>query len=76
MFDLLKPFLSRIAGSIAGAIVAFLSAHEIAVLSQNDVATIVAFILVVFQVVYAIVHRLIDKKVNPTDSAVTPPPTA
>lgn len=75
MFDLLKPFLARIAGSIAGFVVTFLSAHEIAVLTNDDITTLVSFILLVFSIVYGIVHKLIDKKVNPHDTAVTPPAT-
>lgn len=74
MFDLLKPFLARIAGSIAGFIVTFLSAHEIAVLSNDDITTLVSFLLLVFSVVYGVVHKLISKKTNPADTAVTPTP--
>jgi hypothetical protein len=72
MFDLLKPFLARIAGSIAGFVVTFLSAHEIATLSNDDITTIVSFIVLVFSIVYGIVHKLLDKKLNPSDTAVTP----
>lgn len=72
MFDLLKPFLARIAGSIAGFIAAFLSAHEIAVLTNDDITTLVSFLLLVFSIVYGIVHKIISKKTNPADVAVSP----
>jgi hypothetical protein len=75
MFDLLKPFLARIAGAIAGFIVTFLSAHEIAVLTPDDTATLVSFIVLVFMVIYGIVHKIIDKKINPADTAVAPSKT-
>lgn len=75
MFDLLKPFLARIAGSLAGFVAAFLSAHEIAVLTNDDLTTLVSFIVLVFSIVYGIVHKLLNKKLNPADTAVTPPAT-
>ncbi len=72
MLDLLKPFLARIAGSVAAFIATFLSAHEIIVLSNDDLTTIVSFLLLIFSVVYGIVHKLVSKKTNPEDVAVTP----
>ncbi len=72
MFDLLKPFLARIAGSLIAGLAAFLSAHEIIVLTQNDISALVSTMLVVFGIVYSIAHKLISKKTNPGDIAVTP----
>jgi hypothetical protein len=72
MIELLKPFLARIAGSLAGFIATYLSAHEIMVLSQDDLTTLISFLLLVFSLVYGIVHKIISKKTNPTDSAITP----
>ena len=72
MFDLLKPFLARIAGSVAAFIATFLSAHEVAVLTNDDMTTLVSFLLLVFSIVYGVVHKLVSKKTNPDDVAVTP----
>lgn len=73
MVDFLRPILARLVGSFVGALaVWFASKYGIIIpdevkgeLTQNAVA----LMLLVFGIVYSLVHRAVSVKVNPTDTA-------
>lgn len=68
----LRPILGRIAGTVAGAIIAWLVASgvEIDAATQEQIRLATdALMLAVYGIVYAIVHRLWSKRFNPADAA-------
>ena len=70
----LRPFLSRLLATPIAALVAWLAAKGMEVDEQTAEAfrTTALFLLMgVFQLVYSLVHRTVDKKVNPGDAATT-----
>lgn len=72
MLDSLRPYIARIlAAAIAAGIGALATKLGIDATSvdQTALATSVGSFLTL--VIYAVVHKLIDKKVNPADSAST-----
>lgn len=72
MLDLLKPFISRIVAGIVASFLAFLTAKNINVdgdTAQQAIAAITGLALAVFSAIYAVIHKLIDKHVNPADAA-------
>jgi uncharacterized membrane protein (DUF441 family) len=70
--DLLRPYLSRLIAAALAGLVTWLAGKGIA-LDDTSVHTLteagVVVALTVFQALYAIIHRTIDKKVNPGDAA-------
>ena len=71
MFDLLKPFIARLAGSAAAWIAAYFAGHQLVTLTNDDQTTITSFLVLIALVVYSIVHKLVSKSTNPTDGATT-----
>lgn len=73
MVDFLKPILSRVIASWIAALAIYLSAHFNVVLDETTKAQLAAgFLAVIFGIgstVYAIFHRLVDKRLNPVDAA-------
>lgn len=73
MLNFLRPIVSRIIGSLVAAVALYLSSKLGIVLDDNAqeqiIAGGVAVALALFQIVYAIAHRVIDKRVNPGDAA-------
>lgn len=63
MFDLLKPFLARIAGSLAAGLATWLAAKNVP-LKPDDVAALSGAFVTVAYVVYSFVHILVDKKLG------------
>jgi hypothetical protein len=68
----LRPLLSRLVASIVGALVAWLTTKYGISLDEETIQGLIATMLGVFGVIYTIVHRLIDKKINPVDAASAP----
>lgn len=72
MIDILRPFLSRVIGALVAAFAAWLAAKGFDFdkdTQQQMVENLVGIILPLFGVIWAVVHKLIDKKVNPGDAA-------
>jgi uncharacterized membrane protein len=69
MIDFLRPFLSRIIAGWVAAFVAYLSTKFGVTLDAETQAGILAVLLGIFTTVYSIVHRVLDKKINPGDAA-------
>jgi hypothetical protein len=73
MLNFFRPMLSRVIGAWVAALAVWLSAKAGFVLDDNAqeqiIAGGVAVALAVFQTVYALAHRTIDKRVNPGDAA-------
>lgn len=71
MNGVLVSIFSRVAGSFVAALAAWLTARGIDVGDTTQLtASVAAILLFVAQVVYAVVHRFIDRRVNPKDAAV------
>ena len=62
MWDFLRPYISRIGGAIAGVVAAKISEGTGSVV---DPSTLIGIVLGV----YSVIHKLLDKKVNPSDAA-------
>lgn len=74
MIDMLRPFLSRVIGTVVGALVAWLAAKGInidAKTQQQVIEALITIIIPVYSIAREIVHRLIDKRINPADAAST-----
>ena len=73
MIDFLRPIIGRIAGSVVGALAAWLVGkygYTIDSGLQSQITDgLVAFMMLVFGVVYALVHKAVSAKVNPGDAA-------
>ena len=72
MPDFLKPYLSRIIATIIGSFFAWLTAKNINVdadTQQQAMAAITGVATVIFGVLYAVFHKIVDKWINPGDSA-------
>lgn len=67
MFDLLKPFLARVAGSIVAGLAAWLAAKNIP-LKPDDISALTGALVTLSYVVYSVVHILVDKKISSTKS--------
>lgn len=69
MIDSLRPFLSRIIAGWIAAVVAFMNAKYGITLDGDTQTAIMTLFFAIASSVYAIVHRVIDKKLNPGDAA-------
>lgn len=70
--NFLRPVIARLAASVIGALVAWLAMKGIDVPAETQQAWIEATVglaLLVFGIVYALVHKAISTKTNPTDAA-------
>lgn len=68
MLDSLRPFVSRVVGAVVGALAGILSTK---VGIQVDPSTQASITTAVVVGAYGIAHKMIDKKLNPADSAST-----
>lgn len=82
MLDSLRPILGRLIGMAVGSLAVWLSSKLGIVLSSDDQAKIteagVIFSMALFTTIYALVHKAVDHKINPLDSAspgLASPPT-
>lgn len=73
--DIIRPYLARVLAAPIAALCAWLLMHwqvNITTDTQAQLVTaLVAFILPFFGIVYAIVHKILDKWINPADAATT-----
>lgn len=73
MWAFIRPILSRVLASWIAAIAIWLAAHYNVVLDetaqQQLAAGFLAMLFAIGQTVYAVVHRVADKKLNPGDAA-------
>lgn len=79
MMDFLRPVLGRLAAVLIASLVSWLTAKGVDVPAETQQAWIeatVGLMLLVFGVVYAVAHKLINTKVNPTDAAAPSAVTA
>lgn len=67
--DFLRPFASRILASLIAAIAAYLAQRWGITLDADTQAGLLSVTLGIFGVVYGLVHRVLDKSVNPGDAA-------
>lgn len=68
----LRPIIARLAAALIASLVAWLAAQGIDVPAETQTQLIegtVGLMLLVFGVVYALVHKLVNRKVNPADAA-------
>jgi hypothetical protein len=65
----LRPILARLIASVIAAFAAWLNNKYGVTLDAETTSGLVAVMLGSFGIVYALAHRLIDAKVNPTDAA-------
>lgn len=73
MLNFFRPMLSRVVGAWVAALAVWLSAKLGIVLDDNAqeqiIAGAIAVAFALAQTVYAIVHRSLDKRLNPGDAA-------
>ena len=72
MIDFLRPFLSRIIGSFVAGFIVSLAAKGIDIDPETASAVTTAsvgILLAAFTALYSVIHRVIDKKLNPGDAA-------
>lgn len=73
MFNSLRPFLSRVIAAAIAGLCTWLASHWAVDIDQDTraqlVDAIVAFLIPVFTVIYAVLHRIFDKWINPADAA-------
>lgn len=67
----LMPLISRLAAALVGSIAAWLAGKYGIVLDEETTTSLVAGMVGIFGIVYAVVHRLIDRKLNPGDAAAS-----
>lgn len=68
----LRPIAARLAAAVVGALVSWLTVKGIDVPADTQQAWIeatVGLMLLVFGIVYALAHKLINRKLNPADAA-------
>jgi hypothetical protein len=65
----LRPILARLIASVIAAFAAWLNNKYGVTLDAETTSGLVAVMLGSFGIVYAVAHRVIDAKVNPTDAA-------
>ena len=71
MDTLIKPIASRIAAAFVGWLVVWLAAKGFN-LDQQSQIDLIAGVTAVMVTAYGIIHKLLDKKVNPSDAAAAP----
>jgi len=73
LWNFLRPIISRVIGAWVGGLAIWLSAKYGVVLDENTqlqiIAGAVALLYAIGQTVNAVVHRTLDKKLNPGDAA-------
>jgi hypothetical protein len=69
MIDSIRPFLSRILAGWIAALVVYLNAKFGVTLDGDTQTAILTLALGLFSTIYSIVHRVIDKQLNPGDAA-------
>ena len=73
MIDSLRPFLSRIIAPLVTALLTYLAVHFGLNFGEDAAGhiteTAVIAVIAGMQIVYGLVHRVVDKKVNPGDTA-------
>lgn len=70
--SILKPYLSRVIGTLIAGFIAWLAGKNINVdgdTAQQATAAIVGLALGVFGLLYGFLHKIFDKIFNPSDSA-------
>lgn len=66
MLDSLRPFVSRVVGAIVGALAGLLAAKAGISVDQSTQASITTAVVIG---AYGVAHKLVDKKLNPADTA-------
>lgn len=66
MLDSLRPFASRVVGAVVGALAGILATKVGIQVDQSTQASVTTALVVG---AYGIVHKIVDKRLNPTDSA-------
>jgi hypothetical protein len=66
MLDSLRPFASRVVGAIVGALAGMLS-NKVGI--QVDPSTQASITTAVVVGAYGVAHKIVDRKLNPADSA-------
>jgi hypothetical protein len=73
MLDAIRPVLSRIIGSLVAGLAVWLTGKFGVVIDDNAKAKLteagVVASLTIFSIVYSLVHKAIDHKINPLDTA-------
>jgi hypothetical protein len=72
MPDFLKPYLSRVIATLIAGFVGFLASHQINVDGDTQaqaISAITSVVTVVFGILYAVFHKILDKWINPADGA-------
>lgn len=67
--DSLRPYLARLVAGWVATLAVYLETRYQIILDPNTKAALVTGAVGIFGTVYPIVHRLIDKIVNPGDAA-------
>ncbi len=71
--DFIRPYVSRVIAAPIAALCAYLLLHwkvNIDTATQAQLASaVVAFVLPFFAAIYAVIHKIIDSRFNPTDAA-------
>jgi hypothetical protein len=69
MLDSLRPFVSRLVGALVGALAGAASAKLGIVVDPATQASVTTAVVIG---AYGVVHKMLDKKLNPGDTAATP----
>jgi hypothetical protein len=69
MLDSLRPFVSRLVGALVGALAGVASTKLGIVVDPATQASVTTAVVVG---AYGVVHKMLDKKLNPGDTAATP----
>lgn len=64
----LRPIFSRIIGALVGGFAAYLAGKGFTI-DQQTIDASVTVLMTIFTIVYSLVHRAVDVKVNPKDIA-------
>ncbi len=67
--DFLRPLFGRIIGGLVAGFAVFLSTKYGIQLTQESQAQIVSVAFTIGTIVYAVVHKSVDSKINPLDAA-------
>lgn len=73
MVDFIRPVLARIVGAVVAGVLTWLATKFGVVIPKETAGqlteNLVAAMLVMFSIIYALVHRAVSVKTNPTDAA-------
>lgn len=72
MPDFLKPYISRVIAGLVASLAGWLVTKHITLdgdTQQQLIAAMIGIASAMFAVIYALLHKWIDKLVNPTDGA-------